>query len=418
MELFIELENGANRGQLSFVFNKETTLQDLKTEIHVKYGIQPDDQILFLNGKLLEAVALSDHLIDHNFKNKDIIVVRYKEYARFEVLRKTVNELFHTTHSDDPEVKYDRFQWCSEECRRLYGIKFDYTFPALLDELYEIKQKILCCTDPMYPAIKVSFIYYFRKVFPENDVIVGRKEKGTRSGCVVRVSLNSAVTKFYVKTQDNIGAMDFLCPKNHPSVDIVELYCYKLLEKIGLCSDGHFIHNLMESSFLIYIGTRQIDGFKTLKEQPKIDEDVDSKICQGLIKILLLFNVLMLADCSCGNVGFDAKQDPFIVDFFVNDPRIKNVQFLDMEIICNCVEAHCYRSKFAKVSQNEKITIAKNFLVQSHLINLLEECATSFMVEEQPVLEKYGMLEEKTQCLTKYIEKVKENINKVLDMKI
>lgn len=108
-------------------------------------------------------------------------------------------------------------------------------------------------------------------------------------------------------------------------IDLKELFVYKFLEELKIGAEIHFIDNEAFSRWIIYIGSRELSGFKTLEFLELAQPETLEEYSKPVVEMLFVFSVLMLGDHHIANMGFDGTLNPFIVDFLVMGKPMSDV---------------------------------------------------------------------------------------------
>ena len=103
------------------------------------------------------------------------------------------------------------------------------------------------------------------------------------------------------------------------------MFAYKLLEKLGVGPEIHFIANQIDSRWILYIASRDIPDFKTIK-QIEWEQDDLRKYAKAVAQMLSLYTVLDITDNHWANMGVDIDGSPFIVDFILRGFPLDDVK--------------------------------------------------------------------------------------------
>lgn len=89
------------------------------------------------------------------------------------------------------------------------------------------------------------------------------------------------------------------------------------LEQLGVGANVHFIPNEFGSRWILYIGSREIPNFKTIKELELLEPQTLVKHAKALVQMLSLYTILNMGDHHANNMGVDEKGCPYIIDFLL-----------------------------------------------------------------------------------------------------
>lgn len=93
-------------------------------------------------------------------------------------------------------------------------------------------------------------------------------------------------------------------------------------------AEVHFIENESFSKWIIYIGSREIPGFKTLEFVELTEPQNVNEYSKFVVQMLFVFSILMLGDHHTANLGVGSAGNPFIVDFFIIGKPLASVKDL------------------------------------------------------------------------------------------
>jgi len=111
---------------------------------------------------------------------------------------------------------------------------------------------------------------------------------GNRRGCICEIELEDITVKYHIKTNHRAGAQE---SDTHEDLDLKEMFAYKLLEKLGVGPEIHFIADELDSRWILYIASRDIPDFKTIK-QIEWEEDNLRKYVIPVAQMLALYTIL------------------------------------------------------------------------------------------------------------------------------
>lgn len=124
-----------------------------------------------------------------------------------------------------------------------------------------------------------------------------------------------------------MGTITFFFQGARYNLNLNELFIYKLLERLGVGAQVEFVTNDCGSRWIVYIGSKRIDNFKTIgliEEMKKLEEtmitkptdSIDlSRYIKPVVQMLFLYTVLELGDHHQENMGINMDGLPFIIDF-------------------------------------------------------------------------------------------------------
>ncbi|CAI4222806.1 unnamed protein product [Auanema sp. JU1783] len=245
--------------------------------------------------------------------------------------------------------------------------------------------------------------YFFAlSMFKGQNPVVEFEEtnSGTRSAVICKITVNSITNKYRVKTNHNArGSSQASCW----DLDLIELYCYKLLESIGVGSKIAFIPNFFAPKSNVYIGSEWLADFQSFNSIKQVNT---TEVSHAVVQIYFLAVFLSLGDMHDDNFGINANSDPIILDFMMSNyrnpvntflNRDDNLSIRTRDILFNC-------------DTTTRLQIAKDVIRKWNLMDKLGE-VLELMNQE---MKDFGLmkfdLDKKTRDLEEFVEKVRTNI--------
>ncbi len=230
------------------------------------------------------------------------------------------------------------------------------------------------------------------------EITFGGKKSGIQTGltCQVEVEVGGKkqITFYFIKTHQHGPTVDN--PKSVNPPDAKELFLYKLLHRIGIGPEVHFIVPYHGTTRTIYIAT------KDCKLQPLSKLTSANVNLNSLLQLDLISRILCLRDCTtnssnCGLYG----DSPMIVDFRIEKP---SHGYLKPDIVEKFIEGNHefhYTGLMAdavRLPRDEKLLILKKSMETWNLLDnvdktwlevnqLVQKIATKIQVDDD--LERY-----------------------------
>ncbi|KAI6172207.1 hypothetical protein M3Y98_00947700 [Aphelenchoides besseyi] len=239
------------------------------------------------------------------------------------------------------------------------------------------------------------------------DEFIQLDDNGTRPAVRCTVTVNAIIHEYRIKCNHDAGgtnsAMRF-------KPNMIELYCYKVLEAIGVGAKVTFFRNLVESRLIIYIASRLLPNFTEMGKILHSDFDPE-QVRRSLVQIHFLSSFLSLGDMSNANIGLNTDGSPVIVDFMMSnyDPIEKflnNTDTLQGEE-CKKILEDCNVSK--------RLEIAKESIVKWSFVQKLDEAEKKLDEEKEIFGRAESDFEKKTEDVKIFIDRVKSNVKDLLN---
>ena len=165
--------------------------------------------------------------------------------------------------------------------------------------------------DVIQAAVREYFLYQHGKAGLDEglfDIKFSPKKSGVQTGFTCDVDNGTQTARYYIKTHQYGPTEDN--PKSMKAPDTKELFVYKLLNRIGIGPQVHFIIPSQGTNKTIYIATKDCH----LVLLSNLTKDTANN--NALLQLDLISRILCLRDCAtnssnCGQVGEAAM----IVDF-------------------------------------------------------------------------------------------------------
>ncbi|KAE9547024.1 hypothetical protein FO519_009764 [Halicephalobus sp. NKZ332] len=243
------------------------------------------------------------------------------------------------------------------------------------------------------------------------------KPGGIHIGCVCVVSHDGLSNVFYVKTHHTGPEKSSSKALSVP--DLREIFCYALLEKIGMGPECHFFSSIPGTSkSTLYIATKAIPGLILMENLTP----TTTNIKETVIQIHTLCFLLCLGDVHGRNCGQDENQKAVLFDFCV-PPRSGYKESVDNFFESNpqCVDTMVNVRKVSAMSEMAKsITamqrkaIALEALRAWNLENVIPSVVERINKTKNSIRSRGGIIEG-TDDFNKYLEGVNYNISLLSD---
>jgi len=405
MELFFELhdDKGVCHRKFTSEFGVETTLKQLREEIHSEFTIQPKRQHLFsVDGNEINGLG-SSTLRAIGLKNADKIVVKHariEDWGRYRSYAETVLEERKLSTRGELAKSVIAIH------KTLVNTGFFEAYGSFQDYQYRNHWRVVRCLDGETEIIATASREHFLiknalKGGSKDDFHFRHRPKdtlGSRCGIIVHVQLvdMEEEMKWQVKTHHHGGST---LSTETTGPDIRELFCYKFFELIGVGPEIQFIMPSKDSGSktAVYIGSKWRDDFVPLspnknKEASSDDEAaIDDKPPikgESLVQLHLLQVILHVEDLHGLNCGiWEESGTAAIVDFCMGVERKNSKKHFLQRYNTKLPWDDRSKELFESISREERLNIAKKWLESWNFLSKIDE-ADHLIAEVKDTLKK------------------------------
>jgi hypothetical protein len=266
-----------------------------------------------------------------------------------------------------------------------------------------------------YYLEKASNEYYCSKFIDQKPEIsckeISSNDPGSRAALLCHVKLENEIICYRVKTNHHAGTevgvvFDF--------IDMRELFCYKLLELIGVGATIDFIPNTLGSKLVIYIGSKWINNFVPFRQAQNSGENVPtsmatlekSSIQRALVQIQFLGCFLKLVDLHGDNMGMRDNR-PVIIDFWIGNWSDVITKYYLNDLINVRSD---YKQLLTECQEAERTKIGKDCVRQWDIMKKIDEANTVLQTEKLRFGSRNLQYKYDTESLDTFIKDLKKNI--------
>ncbi|CAB3402095.1 unnamed protein product [Caenorhabditis bovis] len=224
---------------------------------------------------------------------------------------------------------------------------------------------------------------------------------GTRSAVICKITVNSITHKYRIKTNHNAGECGQASRWN---LDLIELYCYKLLDSIGVGPNIVFIPNCVASKTILYIGSKWLADFQSFNSTEEVNT---TEISHAVVQIHFLAVFLSLGDMHEENFGINESCHPIILDFMMSNYGDPKHKFLHEDNVIRSIRA---REILHNCDSTTRLQIVKDAIRKWNLIDKLGEVLELMCKEKEDFGLKMLDFDKKIRDLEEFVEKVRSNI--------
>ncbi|KAI6194505.1 Ubiquitin-like domain-containing protein [Aphelenchoides besseyi] len=388
--------------------NDQATLRELRLQISKKFNIDQEDQMLFLeNGTEIAEFTPDDMLHAIGLQHKSKLIVKHSDIDLWKSYCECAKE-FRRAYGENKKTFANDALVYSTQLRKT---SFFIVYPKFGIEVLGHHRPIGNFLDKSIDSIKDAATNLFNWVTfkgqSPNIAFEPVDDNGTRPAVRCTVTVNAIIHEYRIKCNHDAGgtnsAMRF-------KPNMIELYCYKVLEAIGVGAKVTFFRNLVESRLIIYIASRLLPNFTEMGKILHSDFDPE-QVRRSLVQIHFLSSFLSLGDMSNANIGLNTDGSPVIVDFMMSnyDPIEKflnNTDTLQGEE-CKKILEDCNVSK--------RLEIAKESIVKWSFVQKLDEAEKKLDEEKEIFGRAESDFEKKTEDVKIFIDRVKSNVKDLLN---
>uniref|UniRef100_A0A7E4VL82 Ubiquitin-like domain-containing protein n=1 Tax=Panagrellus redivivus TaxID=6233 RepID=A0A7E4VL82_PANRE len=397
--LVVQDQDGVIYRQNAGTYAYEMTIKELSTVITSFWGIHQEEQELYYNGK--QIVSRLSTLKQLGLKNDDEIVIKHSYLAQWSAYVYRVEEFKNAQISETRKDSAENAQRFYDQLRKSSFFSIYPIFDTAAAKHHKSISKFL---DKRTRWIQNAAINFFTlSMFKGQSPAIEFEETndGTRAAVICKVTVNSITHKYRIKTPHNAGESGHASRWN---LDLIEPYCYKLLESIGLGPKIVFIPNIVASRSILYIGSEWLTHFRPFNSTEHVNT---TEISHAVVQIHFLAVFLSLGDMHEENFGFNASSDPIILDFMMSNYGVPKHKFLHEKNTINSFRA---RDILENCDSAARLQIAQDAIRNWNLLDKLGE-VLKLMDKE---MENFGRnkldFDKKTRDLEEYVEKVRSNI--------
>ncbi|KAI6224983.1 hypothetical protein M3Y95_00810200 [Aphelenchoides besseyi] len=319
-ELIIDLHDSEGSVREYRWFFGNPTVKNLEVEIQSTLLIQPTFQTILFDGKRLDTEKPETTLSSHGLENMSRIIVKHAELKTWKLYREKAETVIKQKMAPD-QTDSARSACCFANV--LDDTEFFLAYDTFWQYRNEQHWRVARYLDGDDQAITNASREHFLHLHKlKGDTMhsfhfeyVSQKKAGTRPGIICNVTLNHTLSKLQVKTH-HYGVSIFANNKAVSGPVIQELFCYKLLELIGVGPAVQFVcpSKDLGSRTAVYIATAWRDDFMqfTPADGTEIEPNGDALVQLHLLQLIL--NIEDLHVMNCGQ--WKESKQAAIVDLF------------------------------------------------------------------------------------------------------
>ncbi|CAI4220970.1 unnamed protein product, partial [Auanema sp. JU1783] len=410
MQLFISLTDNEEvvHDEFPLVLDEQSLLSELEEQVASILYIKSENlDLFFADGRRIFDFDANSQLAQIGLHHLDKVIAKHSKLSIWTALL-NCEEAFGRSHGDElrKSIHLDAKGLIDVLVRSLFFV----AYPSLGTRRFAIEKKFYTYFNRGVQEIRSSCRSHFTKVYGEKcNVTFGSREDGSRAGCLCLVDDGATICRFFVKTHHGAGDRSSY---TRLDIDIKELFIYTFLEALRMGAEIQFINNESFSKRIIYIASREIPSFQTLKFLELTEPEALQRYSKSVVEMLSVYSILMLADHHTANMGFNSALNPFILDFIITGKRLNDVRDIHdgvrMSKQINAILG----------TLDERIKISKEFLIRSNFSSVFERSIVFFLDHHKPKFDKTKLVFDrinKTDDLLQYFDDVRKNISLFVD---
>ncbi|PIC20115.1 hypothetical protein B9Z55_025418 [Caenorhabditis nigoni] len=377
------------------VLDSQIKLDELMKEIQSVTIIPPEfQQIEFRSEELPDNLHPLESIND--FEN---IVVKHSHLCHWNAY---LNHVKKFNEAQEDETKQNSAESAQRLYNKLSGSSFFIVYPYFDIAVTKHHKPISKYLDKharwIEDAVKNFFaLSMFNRQNPEIEFEETISEK--LPAVICKITVNSITHKYKITALNNAGKIS---QASRWDDDLIELYCYKLLESIGVGPRIVIIPHCVASELILYIGSEWLSDFQSFNST---EQATTTEITHAVVQMHLLAVILSLCDIHEENSGLNANSDPIILDFIMSNYRDPKNRFLyDNNIICS-IRA---RDVLLNCDSTTRLQIAKDAIRKWNLMDKLGKVLE--LMDKEDFCRKMSDFDKKKQDLDQFVENVRSNI--------
>ncbi|EFO98189.1 hypothetical protein CRE_15408 [Caenorhabditis remanei] len=397
--LILKDRDGEPHCQKPVTFSDETTIKELSLAINSFWSIHQDYQELFHNGK--QIISLKSTLKETGVKDNDEIVIKH---SQLDIWNAYANRVEVFKNAQISETRKDSAENAQRFYDKLLGSSFFTVYPNFDIAVTKLHKPISKYLDKHTRWIQNAAKNFFAlSMFKGQNPEIEFEETndGSRSAVICKVTVNSITHKYRIKTNHNAGESGQAIRWNR---DLIEFYCYKFLESIGLGPKVVFIPNIVASKPILYIGSEWLGHFRSFNSTEQVNT---TEVTRTVVQIHFLAVFLSLGDMHEENFGMNANSDPIILDFMMSNYGDPQHKFLHENKIINSMRA---RDILENCDSTVRLQIAKDAIQNWNLMEKLSEVLELMNKEKENFGRDKLDFDKQARDLEEYVERVRSNI--------